>query len=102
MSAVFGTTFCLGCKVGKIEYIKSEVDAVIQSVENMTINMKDEQITTGADPSSSSSIPKNNTDDEFIVYLSNGKKIRTKCVILCPECLPYSWISDFINQWVVC
>ncbi|VDO64420.1 unnamed protein product [Schistosoma curassoni] len=98
MSAVFGTTFCLGCKVEKIEYIKSEVDAVIRSVENLTTNMKDEQITTGADPSSSSSIPKNNTDDEFIVYLSNGKKIKTKCVILCPECLPYSWISDFINQ----
>ncbi|CAH8438183.1 unnamed protein product [Schistosoma intercalatum] len=99
MSAVFGTTFCLGCKVEKIKYIKSEVDALIQSVENMTTNLKDEQITTGADPSSSSSIPKNNTDDEFIVNLSNGKKIRTKCVVLCPECLPYSWISDFINHW---
>ncbi|VDP20731.1 unnamed protein product [Schistosoma margrebowiei] len=99
MSAVFGTTFCLGCKVEKIEYINSEVDAVTQSVENMTTNMKDGQIITGADPSSSSSMPKNNTDNDFIVYLSNGKKIRTKCVILCPECLPYSWISDFINHW---
>ncbi|CAH8438721.1 unnamed protein product [Schistosoma haematobium] len=99
MSAVFGTTFCLGCKVEKIEYINSEVDAVTQSVENMTTNMKDGQIMTRADSSSSSSMPKNNTDDEFIVYLSNGKKIKTKCVILCPECLPYSWISDFINHW---
>ncbi|XP_018650844.1 putative atpase, class VI, type 11c, partial [Schistosoma mansoni] len=106
MSAVFGTTFCLGCKVKKIQYINSEVDAVTQSVENMSTNMKDEQITTETDPSSSSpssskfaSIPKNNTDDDFIVYLSNGRKIRTKCVILCPECLPYSWISDFINHW---
>ncbi|CAH8438092.1 unnamed protein product [Schistosoma mattheei] len=99
MSAVFGTTFCLGCKVEKIEYINSEVDAVTQSVENMTTNMKDGQIMTGADSSSSSSMPKNNTDDEFIVHLSNGKKIKTKCVILCPECLPYSWISDFINHW---
>ncbi|CAH8438767.1 unnamed protein product [Schistosoma guineensis] len=99
MSAVFGTTFCLGCKVEKIEYINSEVDVVTQSVENMTTNMKEGQIMTRADSSSSSSMPKNNTDDEFIVYLSNGKKIKTKCVILCPECLPYSWISDFINHW---
>ncbi|CAH8439384.1 unnamed protein product [Schistosoma rodhaini] len=106
MSAVFGTTFCLGCKVEKIQYINSEVDAVTQSVKNMSTNMKDGQIITEADPSSSSpsssnfeSIPKNNTDDDFIVYLSNGRKIRTKCVILCPECLPYSWISDFINHW---
>ncbi|CAI2722980.1 unnamed protein product [Schistosoma spindalis] len=99
MSAVFGATFCLGCKVEKIEYINSEIDSVTQSVENMTTNMKDGQIITEADPSSSSSMPKNNNDDDFIVYLSNGKKIRTKCVILCPECLPYSWISDFINHW---
>ncbi|CAH8435878.1 unnamed protein product [Schistosoma turkestanicum] len=112
MSAVFGATFCLGCKVEKIEHVNSEVNGLIQSIENISIDMKEGLTTTTetdlSSSSSSVSLRNNNTDDndnnnndndDFIVYLSNGKQIRTKCVILCPECLPYSWISDYINQW---
>ncbi|KAH8854910.1 Rab proteins geranylgeranyltransferase component A 2 [Schistosoma japonicum] len=104
MSAVFGATFCLSCKVEKIEHVDSEVISITQSVENISTNVTGQQ-TTETNPSSSESVSfrsisgADNRSNDLNVYLSNGRQVKTKCVILCPECLPYSWISDYIKQW---
>ncbi|CAH8438626.1 unnamed protein product [Heterobilharzia americana] len=86
MSAVFGAIFCLECTVKKIESVSvSEATTTVASESSLS--------------SLSQSVPVINTNDDIIVHLSNGKQVRTKCVVLSPECVPFSWISSHITQW---
>nr|CAH8822507.1 unnamed protein product [Trichobilharzia regenti] len=101
MSAVFGATFCLECTITKIERRSSSQateptssnEAITTAVTNTSLSSSSPAV------SASQSVSPRNDQDDITVHLSNGKQVRTKCVVLSPECLPFSWISKHIKQW---
>ncbi|VDQ04509.1 unnamed protein product [Trichobilharzia regenti] len=87
MSAVFGATFCLECTITKIERRSSSQateptssnEAITTAVTNTSLSSSSPAV------SASQSVSPRNDQDDITVHLSNGKQVRTKCVVLSPE-----------------
>ncbi|KAF6768455.1 hypothetical protein AHF37_07179 [Paragonimus kellicotti] len=81
MSAVFGAVFCLNHSLASICPIEAQLGD----------SMPDR---TGAANSTEMTTPR-----RFVAHLSNGHSVRTSCVVIGADAIPFEWIRPQISRW---